>query len=222
MATAPEALALESAARPRRTQAERSASTRTRLLDATLACLIEAGYGGATTARIEQRADVSRGARLHHFPNKAALLSAAVEHLFVGIGERYQEAMARVAPDADRFRAGFRLLFETYADPSYAAVLELYNAARCDDELRARLSELLARHQQLVRRRANEYFPDLANRDANGLLELLQATLSGLAIRRGVRGETRGDESVLALIETMVESTFGAPSGAVNSEKEST
>jgi len=205
--------------RVRRSQAERSASTRTRLLDATLVCLVEQGVARTTTAGIEARAGTSRGARLHHFPNKAALLSAAVEHLFVGIAERYRAAMAEVAPDADRFRAGFRLLWKTYADPSYAAVFELYNAARTDDELRARLRELTVRHHQLVRRRANEYFPDLANRDANGLLEMLQSALSGLAVRRFVHGESISDEQVLHLIETMVEKTFPAPGGAARQEK---
>jgi AcrR family transcriptional regulator len=195
-------------ARPRRTQAERSASTRSRLLDATLQCLIEQGYARTTTAQIEARAEVSRGARLHHFPNKAALLSAAVEHLFVGISERYRAAMARVAPDADRFRAGFRLLWETYVDPSYAAVLELCNAARTDAELRDQLRGLSTRHHQLVRRRANEYFPSLARREASGLLETLQATLTGLAVRRMVYGESVDDDQVLDLIEGMVERVF--------------
>lgn len=197
--------------RPRRTQAERSASTRTRLLDATLQCLIEQGYARTTMAQIEALAGVSRGARLHHFPHKAVLVSAAVEHLFVGIAARYGAAMARVAPDADRFRAGFRLLWETYVDPSYAAVLELCNAARTEPELRDHLRELSARHHRLVRRRANEYFPSLARREANGLLETLQATLTGLAVRRMVFGESVDDEQVLDLIEGMVERTFGAP-----------
>jgi AcrR family transcriptional regulator len=193
----------------RRTQAERRADTRGLLLDATLASLIEEGYAATTMAAIERRAGVSRGARLHHYPTKAALLGAAVERLYTGIAERYRQAMSRVAPDADRFRVGFRLLFATYMEPSHAAVLELYVAARTDDDLRERLHELSRRHHYLVRRRANAYFPDLATRDANGLLETLQATMTGLAFRRLVHGEAVDDEQVLDLIERMVERTFG-------------
>jgi len=198
----------------RRTQAERSADTRAVLLDATLACLVETGYAGTTTAEIEARAGVSRGARLHHYPTKAALLSAAVEHLYAGIAHRYREAMTRVAPDADRFRAGFRLLWETYVDPAHAAVLELWVAARTDSDLRERLCELSGRHHRLVRRRANEYFPNLATRDANGLLETLHATMNGLAVRRLVHGDAVDDEQVLDLVERMVERTFEPPGGA--------
>ncbi len=196
---------------PRRTQAERRESTQTRLLDATLACLIESGYAGATTAKIESRASASRGARLHYFPTKAALVSAAVAHLFEGIAARYDRAMSEVAPDANRFRAGLRLLADTFAEPAHAAVLELFVAARTDPELREQLRETSARLHQLVRMRANEYFPNLARREASGLLEAIQATLSGLALRSFVFGETKNQDQVLDLIEHMIETTFDAP-----------
>ena len=204
----------------RRTQAERRASTRHRLLEATLECLIERGHAGLTTAEIEGRAGVSRGARLHHFGTKAALLGAAVEHLYAGIAERYAASMRRVGPDQDRFREGFRLLWKTYAHPTLAAVLELFVAARTDPELRERLREMSARHHHDVRRRANAYFPNLARREASGLLEALQAALSGLAMRRMVYGEQADDEQVLDLLERLVKSTFEAPGSLARASAE--
>src|SRR5271167_1148497 len=63
-------------------QEERSAETRRRLLDATVACLFERGYAGTTTTEIARRAGVSRGAQLHHFPKKDELVVSALEHLF--------------------------------------------------------------------------------------------------------------------------------------------
>jgi AcrR family transcriptional regulator len=65
----------------RRTQAERSASTQRLLLDATVACLVELGYGGTTTSAVVERAGVSRGAQLHHYGTRQHLMGAAVEHL---------------------------------------------------------------------------------------------------------------------------------------------
>jgi AcrR family transcriptional regulator len=194
--------------RSRRSQAERRASTRGRLLDATLACLVERGYADTTTAEIESRAGVSRGARLHHFPTKAGLLSAAVGHLYERIGGRYHAAISRVGPDADRFHAGYRLLWETYADPAFAAVLELWVAARTDPELREALRATSAEHQAHVKSRARAYFPDLARREADGLLESLQAAMTGLAVSRLVFGEGDREEQVLGLVERMVASTF--------------
>jgi len=196
----------------RRTQAERSAETRARLLDATLACLIQKGYGRITTAEIEARAGVSRGARLHHFATKAILVAAAVERLYQAIALRYRDALAAVAPEAGRLRAGLQLLWEIYADPTHAAVLELYVVARTDPELRATLRELARRHQKDVLRRANAYFPELARPEAGGLFETIQAAFVGLAVQRMVYGERVRDEQVMDLIEHMVERSFGAPS----------
>src|SRR3954471_22069693 len=65
----------------RRSQAERSAATREALLDATLECLVEDGYAKTTTARVAERAGLSRGAHLHHFRTRDALLAAAADHL---------------------------------------------------------------------------------------------------------------------------------------------
>src|SRR5208282_2690558 len=66
---------------PRRSQAERSATTRDALLDATIACLVEDGYANTTTSRVAERAGVSRGAHLHHFQTRQVLLAAAMERL---------------------------------------------------------------------------------------------------------------------------------------------
>lgn len=66
---------------PSRTQAERTAAMRPRLLDAAIDSLVEFGYAGTTTKGITRSADVSRVAQLHHFPTKKPLVVAAVEHL---------------------------------------------------------------------------------------------------------------------------------------------
>ena len=54
---------------------------RQRLLDATVECLVEHGWSGTSTTLVSERAGVSRGAQLHHFPTKNDLVLAAVEHL---------------------------------------------------------------------------------------------------------------------------------------------
>lgn len=207
------------APKARRTQPERRAETNARLLDATLQCLIERGYSGTTTTEIETRAGVSRGARLHYFPTKARLLSAAVAHLYAQISDRYAAAMAEVDPDGDRFHEGYRLLWETYKDPAFAAVLELLLAARTDPELKSALREVSTGHQKGVRRQANSYFPDLARRDADGLLESLQAMMTGLALTRFVFGDDGRRPQALDLIERMVNETFAPQASAAATGK---
>src|ERR1700687_2978711 len=65
----------------RRTQEDRRARTRVRLLDAAIDCLVEYGYAGTTTPRVAERAGVTRGAQVHHFGSKTDLLGAAIEQL---------------------------------------------------------------------------------------------------------------------------------------------
>ena len=66
---------------PRGRREERTATSRARILEAAVACLVESGYAGATTLRIQARAGVSRGRLLHHFPSRDQLLVAASHHL---------------------------------------------------------------------------------------------------------------------------------------------
>src|SRR5690242_5936361 len=65
----------------RRTQEQRRAETRAKLLDAAIESLLEVGYAATTTRAVAQRAGVSSGAQTHHFPRRVDLVAAAVEHL---------------------------------------------------------------------------------------------------------------------------------------------
>ena len=52
----------------RRTQAERSEETRTRILKAAANLIRKRGYARFRTAEVAEEAGLSRGAQLHHFP----------------------------------------------------------------------------------------------------------------------------------------------------------
>ena len=55
---------------------EPSSDTRSRVLDAALACFTELGYEQTTIARIRERSSVSNGALFHHFNTKEAIADA--------------------------------------------------------------------------------------------------------------------------------------------------
>jgi AcrR family transcriptional regulator len=74
-------------ARARRTQAERKDTMRARLLAAATELLREKGLGGFRTADVIARAGVSKGALLHHFPTKDALIVAVFEGLYQAVDE---------------------------------------------------------------------------------------------------------------------------------------
>lgn len=167
----------------RRTQAERSAATREALLDATVECLIEDGYDKTTTARVAGRAGVSRGAHLHHFQTRQALVAGAIEHLAARRAEELREAIAQQAPGPDHLTRSLDLVWESYAGPSFQAALDLWSHARTDPELRAQLipvERALDRQTQEVTR---TLFPELDGSPTfNPLVEMLVATVRGLAV----------------------------------------
>jgi AcrR family transcriptional regulator len=118
--------------RIRRTQAERSAAMRVRLLDATIECLVTYGYAGTTTPRVAERAGVTRGAQIHHFRAKEDLVVAAIEHL---AQQRVQAAMrefGRMEASTDPVSTVLEFLWE---GPMFVATVELWVAARTDSVL---------------------------------------------------------------------------------------
>ena len=121
---------------PRRTQEERSAETRLRLLDATVDCLVEFGYAGTTTSAVQERAGVSRGALMHHYSSKADLMVAAVRHLASQRGANLRAQAADLPLGEDRVSQAMDLLWETFRGPLFTATLELWAAARTDPELK--------------------------------------------------------------------------------------
>jgi AcrR family transcriptional regulator len=89
MASRPETLRspLKSARPPlsrprRRTQAERTAETRTRILKAAANLIRSRGYARFRTAEVAAAAGLSRGAQLHHFPTKDSLVVATLKYVF--------------------------------------------------------------------------------------------------------------------------------------------
>jgi AcrR family transcriptional regulator len=66
----------------RRTQAERTEATRTRILKAAANLIRTRGYARFRTADVAAEAGLSRGAQLHHFPTKDSLVVATLEYVF--------------------------------------------------------------------------------------------------------------------------------------------
>src|SRR5271154_6111756 len=122
--------------RIRRTQQERSAAMRLRLLDAAVDCLYEVGYSRTTTIEVAARAGVSRGAQLHHFPTKKRLVTIAVRHLLAKRVEEFREAFATLPEGADRYTAVIDILWEKTSNRAFYAWLELVVAARTAPSLR--------------------------------------------------------------------------------------
>ena len=166
-----------------RTQAERSATTQQALLDATIRCLVEEGYANTTTARVAELAGVSRGAHLHHFQTRSALVAAAVEHLRVRRAEELMAAADALPSGPERVTQALDLLWRSYTSPLFQGALDLWSAGRTDAELRSHLVKIERDFDRQTMELARRLFPQAAERpDFEQLIEMAASTIRGLTL----------------------------------------
>jgi len=168
----------------RLTQDEKTAETRRRLLDAAIVCLIDRGYANTTTSEIAERAGLSRGAQLYHFPKKEELLTSAVEHLFeLKFGE-IKEKVSRLTNENDRRATAIEMLWEVAKNRQTTAWIELVVASRTDSYLQQSVSAANDRISDFITRSFEELFP--RPEGASAYYELIPhiicLTLEGMAL----------------------------------------
>ncbi|HEX5862051.1 MAG TPA: TetR/AcrR family transcriptional regulator [Nocardioides sp.] len=179
-------------------QEERTRAMRARLLEATVDCLVEHGFAHTSTTLVSERAGVSRGAQLHHFPTKNDLVVAAVGHLTEVRGAELAAAAARLPTGKRRTRAVLQMLADHFTGPVFTAALELWVAARSDAALLAAVAPL----EQKVGRDTHRLTVDLLGADESrpGVRELVQATLDlvrGLGLANTISDDARRRSRIL-------------------------
>jgi AcrR family transcriptional regulator len=148
--------------RIRLSQTERAEAMRARLLEATITCLAERGYGRTSTNDIVRRARVSRGALAHHFPTKIDLVSAAAQRLLEDRAAEFRTRFGGIAAERRTTAEALTVLWSFYDDPGCVAVLELMLAARHEPELRAVLASMPDQIAEVTADVFAEFFPELA------------------------------------------------------------
>ena len=202
------------AAKVRRTQGERSADTRARLLQATVECLIERGYARTSGPEIAERAGLSRGAQLHHFPTKEELVLAACEHLFNQRLDQFRAAFLSLPAESDRGAAAIDLLWSIVGGDTFYAWLELAVAGRTDATLGRRVRALGVRIENEVQRTFHELFPAPAtpNPFYDVAAKFAFALLQGLAVDRLLLTQPRvREDDVLRAMKMLT--AFAFPPG---------
>ncbi len=127
----------EHRSRVRRTQAERSASTRMRLVLAATDALYRLGFASTSTNLVADLAGVSRGAMLHQFPTKALLMAAVVEASLEADYAAYREALAGIDDPLQQILVISDRAWVQFRQPSGIAQTEIWTATRSDAELAA-------------------------------------------------------------------------------------
>ncbi|OBK76885.1 TetR/AcrR family transcriptional regulator [Mycobacterium sp. 1274761.0] len=127
-----------------RTQQQRREDTIARLLDASIATIIEIGYARASAKVIARRAQVSDGALFRHFPTMGDLMAATAQEA----GRRQLEAAAKRIADIPSDRPAIEevlaIIRDLTANSTNTVIYELMIAARTDEKLRDTLREAMA------------------------------------------------------------------------------
>ncbi len=163
-------------------------------MDAAVESLIEVGFARTTTLEVQRRAGVSRGALLHHFPSKALLLTAAIDHLAEMRGRELKARAATLPADGQRVEAVLDLLWECFGGALFQVAVELRASARKDAELRDALVAAERGLRERILHQARALFgPALG--DAPGFERAMDLTLQlmiGLAMTAMLHGEEPG------------------------------
>ncbi|OZM72495.1 TetR family transcriptional regulator [Amycolatopsis antarctica] len=190
---------------------ERSRTTRRRLLEAAVECIVELGWTGTTVALIAERAGVSRGAAQHHFPTREDMVSGAVEYLAeVQIAELRSRASELPAGSA-RTQSIVDMLLNLYSGRMFRAALHVWVAASTDENLRATLAPLEARVGREAHRVAVELLG--VNESDAGARETVQATLDlarGLGLANLLSDDTKRRAQIARQWARLLEPTLPA------------
>ncbi len=161
-------------------------------------CHMAVASSGTSTTLVSERAGVSRGAQLHHFPTKHSLVLGAVEHLTVMRGAELADAARKLPKSKHTPRAVLGMLADHMTSPVFTAALELWVAARTDDELRAEVVRL----ERRVGREMHRLTVELLGADDSrpGERALIQATLDlirGLGLANTITDDRRRRNQIL-------------------------
>ncbi|WP_380875974.1 AcrR family transcriptional regulator [Sphingomonas sp. DBB INV C78] len=162
-------------------QSLKSAQTRAKLIEATIRCIVKAGYANTTTPQVAAEAGLSRGAMLHHFENGSTLIKAAI----VELHEKRLRAFRRAADTENHDTATLvRTYWKQLQKPAFVAFHELALAARTDPELARILQPLQVEFRERFNAQAVLLFPEWQGdrRSFDVAMTLSQVMLEGMAI----------------------------------------
>ncbi|MDX6640958.1 MAG: hypothetical protein QOF12_1969 [Solirubrobacteraceae bacterium] len=176
-----------------RTQEERRAETRGKILDATIRSLLENGYAQTTTRAVAALAGVSPGAMAHYFPHRVDLVAAAMEQLVERRIAAWREAAGDLPADAsERIPALLDHVWRDFNGLTFPVFIKLWAAAADDPELYERLAESEERIARSITELAVGAFRELdAPAGWEGRLLVTLAAMRGLALTEHFEPRTR-------------------------------
>lgn len=125
----------------KRTQEERSRTTRAALMAAARRLFAEQGFAGTGREEIVREAGVTRGAMYHHFASKEALFRAVYEEIENEVVTAVAAAAVEVNGPMEQLRRGCHSFLDAALDPAFQRIVLLEGPAVLDAATYQELSE---------------------------------------------------------------------------------
>ncbi|HJV84578.1 MAG TPA: TetR/AcrR family transcriptional regulator [Noviherbaspirillum sp.] len=185
----------------------KSSKTRETILESTLDCLAEHGYASTTHNLICQKAKVSRGAMLHHYPTSQDLMVAVIDYAFYKHMTAFSHMVSSLT-DEDRQNRNTAIVIDWHLCQSREMLvyLEMRTASRTNDELRA-IFLPRARHHDLVwKEELLKVFPEWRDdmRKLDLTRRLARAIIEGLTLSRELWRDSSSEWALLAFTADML------------------
>jgi AcrR family transcriptional regulator len=193
-------------ARQRRSNADRSAETREKLLNAAERCLIELGYAQSSNLKVCLRAGVSNGALLHHFRTRENLVASTLERVYEQLTRQVRDGLEGTEPGSDRLDRAVDLLWSIFDSDRFKVILEIWLAAANDKRLRRRVFPVMRELADSVQPRFEPLLQDVAGDTAHltDVMNLFFYALEGMGLNRSTFGPEDIPSSVRQLMKEML------------------
>jgi AcrR family transcriptional regulator len=163
----------------RRTQSDRSATTKAALADGAIDLLVEKGWAATTVVEVCNRVGVSRGAFHHHYDSLPEFLADALRRLYAEMARSKQREMTGVLDLVD-------VTWKAIGNPRFKAVLEAWLAMANDPSLHSEIGPVVVEFASLVN--PDNVTKILIDADRRDFFVTARESMIGLALGRATNG----------------------------------
>jgi AcrR family transcriptional regulator len=200
---APEGLAPSN---PNSLQEKKSTRMREAILEAALDCLAEHGYANTTHNVICQKAVISRGALLHHYPSSQDLMTAVIDYAFYKHMTTFSKLVSGLSEESRMDRnTAIALDFQMCQSREMLVYLELRAVSRTNSDLRT-IFIPRARHHDLVwKEELLKVFPEWRDdtRKLDLTRRLTRSIIEGLTMSKELWRDSDAEWTLVAFVADM-------------------
>lgn len=176
-------------------QTEKSEKKRQEILSSTIEEILSKGINKTTILSVAKNAKISRGAILHYYPNRDALMYSALEKVLsdevIFLSEITKKAKSG-SIDLDEL---FDIIWSHFSGPMFMISLEYLNSARTDKDIKNVLSPLAHDFNSSLEDIWEEIVPDLSLRDKT--LHSTLCMMRGMGLQSIWRDDEKFSEMLL-------------------------